>query len=170
MDQWEAEWRSGSVCMCMFHVWVPDLKSQQRTGWHLNVDFQKYWKSEKNPQDIRILVRGFSDLQNSTFKYLYRPCKVLPLSPARCSHVYLHSKGRKNRKRWYFENLKIPLVSTSSGHEKRRRFFCLGALTDPHSYRRKKSALHTACKGTYGTSGILEIQKKCQNPEISQKF
>jgi hypothetical protein len=33
----------------------------------------------------------------------------------------------------FFQICKIPLASTSKGHEKCHRFCCIGAHTDPHS-------------------------------------
>jgi hypothetical protein len=36
MDQWEAGWLSGALCVCMFHLLVRDFESLQRdnkTKW-----------------------------------------------------------------------------------------------------------------------------------------
>ncbi len=65
----------------------------------------------------------------------------------------------------FFRIWKIPLVSTSKVNEKSRHFWRLGAHTAQHSFRRKKLR-HFTWPVRVLTSGILQIRKKFQNPEI----
>jgi hypothetical protein len=65
---------------------------------YLKVEFRKpLKKKQQNYEDFRILVL-FSDPQNLTSSYPYRPCKLQPLFLPSCSHIDLKSSRQKNIK------------------------------------------------------------------------
>jgi hypothetical protein len=68
----------------------------------------------------------------------------------------------------FFQICKIPLVSTLTGCAKCCPFCHLGALTDicTVTVQIKKVLRHFACQFRVLKSGILQIWKKCQNPDI----
>ncbi len=170
MDQWEAECLTGSVCVCMFHVW-------------------KKWQ---NPKDLRIPLL-FSDLKNSTLSTLTGHAKCRHFS-RQYTHICRSAqkrteKGTEKRKKskhfaWPLEVLKskilkfwkmyqnpeierilalfliwkISLVSTFKGHEKCLCFCHLGAHTDPHSYGQGKPR-HFTWPVRVLTSGISQFWK-----------
>ncbi len=133
MDQWETGWLSGSVCVCVcfmfeFQTWspckeiiisrlpdvkekYPSLKKLRNFDWPLRVlknGILKIWKYWQNLEYLRILEL-FSDLTNSTFKYLYRSCKVPPLFPP---HRSAQEQTEKTEK---FESLSMTLEVLKSG-------------------------------------------------------
>jgi hypothetical protein len=77
----------------------PGPKKWRHFDWpsriHKKGNFENL-KKWQNPEDHRIL-KLFSDLKNSTFKYLYRPYKMPHLS-RQGAHIEVHSNGWKDRK------------------------------------------------------------------------
>ncbi len=64
-----------------------------------------------------------------------------------------------------FQICEIPIWSTLTGHVKCGHFCRPGAHKDPHSHGWKKLREFTWLVSVL-TSGILQIRKKCQNPDI----
>jgi hypothetical protein len=62
-------------------VWVPRWQKRRHFSWPLEVltsGIFHIWKKCWNPEYLMILA-GVPDFQNTTLKYLYRPCKVFRL-------------------------------------------------------------------------------------------
>jgi hypothetical protein len=145
----------------------------------------------QNPAIFRILAL-FSDLKNSTCKYLYRPWKVPPFLLPRRSHRSAQLWMEKNAAlrmackgtyKWNFSVLKtvqnpgisriLVLFSDLRNSTCKYAYMLCEVPTflaprRPHRYLHiygPKKFWDTACHFRVLKRGISQIRKKCQNPE-----